>query len=134
MTPPISVEARSVDERKRRLFVEGTLVEGERRSGFLVVVGDEYVVMDTEAAGDGLRYLVGLVSGTVGPPSRGPDPVATSHRADVPGETPMSVYWSFDPALRPRLVAVVREGLGGAGEPEGGVGRYAGRESVEGAP
>lgn len=123
MALPISVEARSVDERKGRLFVEGTLVEGERRSGFLVVVGDEYAVMDTEAAGDGLRYLVGLVSRAVGPPSRGPDPVATSHLADMPGEAPMSVYWSFDPVLRPRLLAVVREGLGGAGEPGGGVGR-----------
>lgn len=114
MALPISVEPRSVDERKGRVFVEGTLVQGERRCGFLVVVGGEYAVMDTEASGEGLRYLVDLVSGTVGSPARGPDHVATSHLSDTPGEGPVSVYWSFDPVLQARLLAVVRTRLGGA--------------------
>lgn len=112
MSLPISVEPRSVDERKGRVFVEGTLVHGEHRWGFLVVVGEEYAVLDTEASGKGLRYLLDLVSGAVGPPARGPDPVAVSHLSDTPGEAPVSVYWSFDPVLRAGLLAVVRDRLG----------------------
>lgn len=114
MALPIYVEPRSVDERKGRVFVEGTLVQGERRCGFLVVVGEDYAVLDTEASGEGLRYLVDLLSSTAGPPARGPDPVAVSHLSDTPGEAPVSAYWSFDPVLRPRLVAIVRDSLGGA--------------------
>lgn len=111
MCAVIRIEPGSIDDRKGRTFVEGTIVWAERRSEFLVTVGDDYAVLDTDAPGQGLRFLVDAISDGAGPPEGPPEPVAASHISDMPGEGPMQVHWSFDPGRRDRLMALLREKL-----------------------
>jgi len=112
---PIRLEPGSADDRKGRLFLEGAIIWAGRRSEFLVVVGDDYAALDTDASGDGLRFLVEAVSGVAGPPAGPPEPVAVSHISDMPGEGPVQVHWSFDADRRVRLVDVLRRSLAGTG-------------------
>src|SRR6266508_4100488 len=100
MSAAVRVEPGSIDDRKGRLFLEGTVVSAGRRSGFLVTVGDDYAVLDTDASG-------------AGPPDGPPRPVAVSHVSDMPGEGPVEVGWAFDPGRRDGVRAVLREALGG---------------------
>jgi hypothetical protein len=113
MCAAIRIEPGSVDDRKGRTFVEGTVNWAGHRSGFLVTVGDDFAVLDTDAPGQGLRFLVDAISDAAGPPDGPPEPVAASHIGDMPGEGPVQVYWGFDPGRRDRLLAVIREKLAG---------------------
>ncbi len=113
MSAAVRVEPGSIDDRKGRLFLEGTVVSAGRRSGFLVTVGDDYAVLDTDASGEGLRFLLMVISDIAGPPDGPPRPVAVSHVSDMPGEGPVEVGWAFDPGRRDGVRAVLREALGG---------------------
>jgi hypothetical protein len=108
---PIRLERGSAEDRKGRLFLEGAVVRAGRRSAFLVVVGDDYAVLDTDASGEALRFLVEVVSALAGPPAGPPEPVAVSHISDIPGEAPVQVHWSFDAERRAHLVDVLRRRL-----------------------
>lgn len=107
----IRIEPGSVDDRKGRTFVEGTVIWAERHSGFLVTVGEDFAVLDTDAPGQALQFLVDAISQAAGAPDGPPERVAASHIADIPGEGPVQVHWVFDPGQRDRVLAVVREKL-----------------------
>jgi hypothetical protein len=113
MYPPIRIQTGSVDDRKGRTFIEGTVIWAERRSGFLVTVGEDFAVLDTDAPGHGLQFLVDAISEAAGAPVGPPERVASSHIADMPGEGPVEVHWAFDPGRRDRLLAVIKEKLAG---------------------
>ncbi len=115
MSQPIRLEPGSADDRKGRLFLEGAVVWAGRRSPYLLVVGDDYAALDTDASGDGLRFLVEAVSDVAGPPAGPPEHVAVSHISDMPGEGPVLVHWRLDSERRARLVDVLRGRLGPPG-------------------
>jgi hypothetical protein len=110
----IRVESGSVEDRKGRIFLEGAVVWAGHRSAFLIVVGDDYAVLDTDASGQGLRFLVEALSDVAGPPTGPPEPVAVSHISDMPGEGPVQVHWRFDAERRARVVDVLRTRLAGS--------------------
>ncbi len=111
---PVRLEPGSADDRKGRLFLEGAVVWAGRRGAFLVVVGDDYASLDTEASGAGLRFLVEVISDVAGPPAGPPEHVAVSHISDMPGEGPVQVHWRLDAEQRARHVDVLRRMLAGS--------------------
>lgn len=112
MSRAIGLEPGSVYERKGRLFLEGAVIRAGHRSAYFIVVGDDYATLDTDASGEGLRFLVDTISeAAVNPPTGPPQPVAVSHISDMPGEGPVQVHWSFDAARRARLGNTLKERL-----------------------
>jgi len=109
MSAAVRIEQGSVVDRKGRTFLEGTVVWAGRRGGFFVTVGDDYAVLDTDASGEGLQFLLEAISDAAGPPVGPPEPVAVSHISDMPGEGPVQVQWAFDPGRRDGLLAALTE-------------------------